>query len=179
MPTGQAARARRLHGPNHASVARGLRSLADAALARGRVDDAVRLTYEALPVYATVWGETHSTYAGVLGSLGELMARRGQLDSAEALHRRAAAIRAAALGPESALVAVTEIPLADLLVRRGRYAAAESAYVHALSLIRRTTTDDHIDARRVHAGLATLYTAWGRPADAERHRRLAAPAPSR
>ena len=172
-------RARRLHGPNHPSVARGLRSLADAALARGRVDDAVRLTYESLPVYAAAWGEAHSTYAGALGSLGELLARRGQLDSAEALHRRAVAIRAAALGAEVALVGVTEIPLADLLARRGRYAAAESVYVHALGLIRRTTTDDHIDARRVHAGLATLYAAWGRPADAERHRRLVAPAPSK
>ena len=168
-------RARQLHGPYHGSVARALRSLADAAARRGRLDEAERLTRESLPVYAAVWGEAHSNYAGVLGSLGELLAWRGQLDSAEALHRRAIAIRAAALGPEAAIIGVTEIALADVLARQGRRAAAESVYVHALTLIRRTTTDDHIDARRVHAGLASLYAAWGRPADAERHRRLASP----
>jgi eukaryotic-like serine/threonine-protein kinase len=172
-------RTRRLHGERHASVASGLRALADAELAAGRLDEAERLTRDALPVYAAAWGETHSTYAGALGSFAELLARRGALDSAEALHRRAIAIRTAALGPDVALIGVTEIALADVLARQGRRSAAESVYVHALSLIRRQTTDQHPDARRVHAGLAALYESWGRPREAERHRQLATPAPSR
>jgi serine/threonine-protein kinase len=165
--------ARRIHGPWHESVARGLSALAGAAASAGRLDEAERLTRDALPIYAAAWGEAHSTYAGALGSLGELLARRGQLDSAEVLHRRAIAIRTAALGPDVALIGVTEIALADVLARQGRRAAAESVYVHALTLIRRHTTDEHPDARRVHAGLAALYASWGREREAEHHRRLA------
>ena len=168
-------RARRLHGPRHASVASGLGALAAAEAARGRLAEAERLTRESVPVYAAAWGETHSTYAGALGSLGTVLAQRGALDSAEALHRRAVAIRKAALGPDLAIIGVTELALADVLARQGRRAAAESVYVHALTLIRRETSDQHPDVRLAHAGLAALYESWGRPRDAERHRQLAAP----
>ena len=171
------ATARRLHGPRHAAVAYGLGALATAVAERGRLREAERLAAEAVLVYAAVWGERHSTYAGALGNRALLLSRLGEHDAAERLHRQAIAIRAAVFGPESRMVGVSETGLADALARRGRLPQAESVYVHALGIIRRYTTDAHVDARRVHAGLATVYAATGRRRDAAAHAALAAPPP--
>jgi hypothetical protein len=39
----------------------------------------------------------------------------------------------------------------------------------------RYTTPQHRDVRRVHAGMALLYDAWGRPEEAAIHHRIAGP----
>ena len=42
-------------------------------------------------------------------------------------------------------------------------------------MLRRHTGERHRDIRRIHTGLARLYTAWGRPDQAAAHRRVARP----
>jgi hypothetical protein len=48
-------------------------------------------------------------------------------------------------------------------------------YRSALAVMRRSTTDTHIDVRRAYAGLATRFEAWGKADSAAVYRRLAEP----
>ena len=104
-----------------------------------------------------------------------MIALRGALDSAETLYRRAIDIRIEAHGSDQTITALTRGGLAGVLTRQRRFAEADSLYRDALAVIRRHTTDTHIDARRIYAGLAALYLAWGKPDSAAVFRRLAEP----
>jgi len=55
---------------------------------------------------------------------------------------------------------------------------ADSIFQWALTILQRETSAVHPDVRRAHREMAAFYTAWGRPAEAERQRRLAAVAES-
>jgi eukaryotic-like serine/threonine-protein kinase len=101
---------------------------------------------------------------------------RGALDSAETLRRHALSIRLASSGPEHTVTALTAVELADVLTRQRRFVEADSIYRSSLALLRRHTTDDHVDIRRTYASLATLYDAWGKRDSAAIYRRLAQPA---
>jgi serine/threonine-protein kinase len=68
--------------------------------------------------------------------------------------------------------------LAGVLTQQRRFAEADSIYRSVLAVLRRHTTDTHVDVRRTFAGLATLYQAWGKPDSAAIFRRLAEPARS-
>jgi serine/threonine-protein kinase len=117
-------------------------------------------------------------YAGTLGYLADYATLRGALDSAEALYRRAIAIRAKSLGPQQALTALTEAGLAGVLTKQRRFAEADSLYRSTLAVLRRQTTDTHLDVRLTYSGMATLYDAWGKPDSAAIFRRLSEPASS-
>ena len=107
-----------------------------------------------------------------------MLALRGALDSAEALRRRALAMRVAFPGPEHTITALMAVELADVLVRQRRFAEADSIYRSSLAVLRRHTTETHVDVRRTYRSLATLYDAWGKPDSAAAFRRLAEPAQS-
>ena len=74
---------------------------------------------------------------------------------------------------QDALGALGEVALARVLIRQRRYAEADSLYRHALDVLRRLTTDDHPEVRRIAGLMADLYVEWEKPAEAERYRRLA------
>ena len=67
------------------------------------------------------------------------------------------------------------VELADVLVRQRRFAEADSIYRSSLAVLRRYTTDTHVDVRRAYGGLATLYDARGKSDSAAIYRRLAEP----
>jgi serine/threonine-protein kinase len=121
-----------------------------------------------------MYGTSHPAYGGVIGHLAEVIAQRGALDSAETLYRRAVAIQARTFGPEGGMTRATRAGLAGVLVRRRRFAEAESGYRTALAALHSYANDSHRSVRRVYAGLAALYEAWGKPDSAAVYRRLAA-----
>jgi serine/threonine-protein kinase len=169
---------RRVFGPAHEAVAATTLQLAVALKHGGYSAEGERLAREASASLASSLGTSHSMYAGSLGYIADYAALRGALDSAEMLYRRAVAIRAASLGPQQALTALTEAGLAGVLTKRGRFAEADSIYRNTLSVLRRQTTDTHLDVRNTYAGLATLYDAWGKRDSAAVYRRLAEPTSS-
>ena len=67
------------------------------------------------------------------------------------------------------------VELADVLVRQRRFAEADSIYRSSLAVLRRRTTETHVDVRRTYRSLATLYDAWGKRDSAATFRRLAEP----
>jgi eukaryotic-like serine/threonine-protein kinase len=169
---------RRTWGPSHVAVAGSMASLAKLLTADGYSAEAEQLARDAIAIVAASLGTHHSDYAGSLGNLADVIALRGALDSAETLRRRALAIRVASAGPEHTITALTAVELADVLTRQRRFAEADSTYRSSLALLRRYTTESHVDVRRTYRSLAVLYDAWGKPDSAAVFRRLAQPAQS-
>jgi len=165
----------RVWGPSHNVAASTMSELALVLMRDGYSSEAEQLLTGSAAILATSLGRKHSAYAGTLGHLADALALRGALDSAETLYRRAIDIRMEAHGSDQTITALTRGGLAGVLTRQGRFAEADSLYRNALAVIRRHTTDTHIDARRIYAGLAALYQAWGKPDSAAVFRRLAEP----
>ena len=164
----------RVWGPSHNVAATTMDELAQVLMRDGYYSsEAERLLTSSAAILATALGTKHSAYAGTLGHLADAIALRGALDSAEALYRRAIDIRMEANGPDQTITALTWGGLAGVLTQQRRYAEADSLYRAALVVIRRHTTDTHIDVRRTYAGLASMYQAWGKPDSAAFYRRLA------
>jgi len=166
---------RRIWGPSHTAVAGTMASLARLLTRDGYTPEAEQLTREALAIVVASLGTHHDAYAGALGNLADVLALRGALDSAETLRRRALAMRVAVPGPEHTITALMAVELADVLVRQRRFAEADSIYRSSLAVLRRHTTETHLDVRRAYASLARLYDAWGKPDSAAIFRRLASP----
>jgi serine/threonine-protein kinase len=164
---------RRIWGPSHNVVATTATLLARVLLRGGYSAEAERLLNEAASIQATSLGTKHSVYAGTLGYLADALMLRGALDSAETLARKAVDIRVEVFGPDQTITALTWGGLAGVLTRAGRFAEADSIYRLALGVLRRHTTETHVDVRRTYAGLATLYAAWEKPDSAAIFRRLA------
>jgi serine/threonine-protein kinase len=163
----------RVWGPSHAVPASTMTELAQVLMRDGYSSEAEQLLTSSAAILATSLGTKHSAYAGTLGHLADVIALRGALDSAETLYRRAIDIRMAVHGSDQTITALTWAGLADVLTRRRRFAEADSLYRAALAVIRRHTTDTHVDARRAFSGLASMYDAWGKPDSAAAYRRLA------
>jgi len=166
---------RRTWGASHTAVAGSMASLAKLLTVDGYSAEAEQLTRDAVAIVAASLGTHHSDYAGSLGNLADVIALRGALDSAEALRRRAVAIRVASAGPEHTITALSAVELADVLTRQRRFAEADSIYRSSLALLRRYTTESHVDVRRTYRSMAVLYDAWGKPDSAALFRRLAQP----
>jgi len=60
-----------------------------------------------------------------------------------------------------------------VLGRQRRYAEADTLYRHALSTLRRLTSDGNFQVRRIAGQMAEFYDAWGKPQESARYRRLA------
>jgi len=163
----------RVWGPSHTVVA-STKTLLARVLMRGRYSsEAERLINEAAAIEAASLGTKHSRYASTLGYLADVIALRGALDSAETLYRRAIDIRTESFGADQTITALTWGGLAGVLTQQRRFVEADSIYRSALAVLRRHTTDSHIDVRRTYAGLASLYDAWGKRDSAVVYRRLA------
>ena len=164
---------RRTWGASHTAVAATMAALARVLTRDGYSPEAEQLMRDALAIIASSLGTSHASYAGGLGNFADVLALRGALDSAETLRRQALAIRVAAIGPEQTATALMAVELADVLVRQRRFAEADSIYRSSLAVLRRRTTDTHVDVRRTYRSLATLYEAWGKRDSAAVFRRLA------
>lgn len=160
-------------GPRHPFVASAMKALAMVHTRARRHAEAERLMTDVLPIMAEAYGPSHSAYAGALQGLADQLEQRGALDSALALNRRAVEIRAAALGAESYLTALTAVGLARLHSRQGRFEEADSIFRWAVTVLERETSAVHPDVRHARQEMAAFYAAWGRPAEAEKQRRLA------
>ena len=163
----------RVWGPSHTVSGQTMTELAQVLIRDGYSSEAERLLTSSAAILETSLGTKHSAYAGTLGHLGDAIALRGALDSAETLYRRAIDIRMAAYGPDQTITALTWGGLASVLTQQRRFTEADSLYRAALAVIRRHTTDTHVDVRRTYAGLAAMYQAWGKPDSAAVYRRLA------
>ena len=164
----------RTFGPDHPSTASQRGLVARVVALVGRFAEAESLSRSALDTYERIYGRGSNAYIGGVTTLGRNLAAAGRLAEADSLMRLAIAIRRTDLQEtDTPLMCIGLAGLAGVATARGAYAEADSLYQEALRILRLHTAEEHRDIRRVHAGLARLYDASGRPALAESHRRLA------
>ena len=101
----------------------------------GRLEDAERVTREALQVLDLLPGDYALPRISVRTTLAKLAGLRGDLAGAEQLYRRNLDERRELLGPDDARLAVDWNNLAASALRRDRYADAERAYAEASRVI--------------------------------------------
>jgi tetratricopeptide (TPR) repeat protein len=159
----------RLHGPNYPGIGPVLSSYSVSLRLAGRMDEAERISNEALTRTREGWGPTHTVYAGVLSEHAWLQIAKGNPRSAETLLREAVRIRRDASG-NTPIVGLTLAQLALAMGERGDFAAADSLTAEALRILRSAYPEYHGDIRGVHLQAAEYYEKWGIPEKAAAHR---------
>jgi serine/threonine-protein kinase len=166
----------RLLSPDHPSVTFQVVLRINSLNRMGRYREAEPLARQVIAIYLRTRGIASSEYTGALGSLAQSLAGQGRLGEADSLCRLGLDIRRRLIGEnESPLYALALAGWARILTLEKQYPKADSAFQQSLDILLRYTTPQHRDVRRVHAGMALLYDAWGRPEEAAIHHRIAGP----
>ena len=160
-------RADRVISPAHPLTSSVVYALARAREGNGQLRDAERLLRRSVALDEAALGEDHPFLAQTLQALAEVLRKRGTLREAERAARRALTIQEAALAPDHPNAISTRGTLGYILLDDGRYSEAERFLLRAFEDAR---TTDSAGADQAQERLASLYEAWGRPADAERYR---------
>jgi serine/threonine protein kinase len=167
---------RRRHvGTDHPATAESAINLGATLVDAGKLDEALTLIQEGTDIYRATLGERHPAYANSLVVLSRMLVRTGDLAAADSAILIALAIRADRYGRETHpyIGALRQRSLVQ--IRMQRFETAEALLQEGLALAERGGADG---ARtQLHEAFAELYTAWGRPQDAARHRTLAEAGP--
>jgi eukaryotic-like serine/threonine-protein kinase len=161
-------------GPEHPATAEAALLLGQLVGQRGRLPEGERLMRDAADTYRRTLGDRHPTYAQALVDLSDVLVHAGRHAAADSAIATAVAIRLERYGPQSHGYTDGLRRRARIQTVLGQFAAAETMLRQSLDqTIARSGSADSGPARAVHRDLAELYTAWGRPAEAARHRELA------
>jgi serine/threonine-protein kinase len=166
---------RTAYGPDHPNAIGALGRLGMVLAQAGRHAEAEPLLRQELALWQRTLGPRHGALAPRIGRLADVLIERGRYAEADSILREAVAIADEAAGRESGMRGLMLINVGRLRTRQGDFASADSAYQRALAIFRRDRAETHVDIRRVHAGLAELHAARGRPEEAARHRALSQP----
>jgi tetratricopeptide (TPR) repeat protein len=167
---------RRLLSPDHTSVTYQVVLRISALNRMGRYSESEPLARQVIATYKRTTGIASSEYTGALGWLAQTLTGQGRLREADSLARLGIEIRRRIIGEDaSPLYALSLAGWAGILTAERAYPKADSLYQQALDIMLRYTSEQHRDVRRIHAGLARLYDAWGRPDQAATHHRIAGP----
>ncbi len=165
-------------GPESAPVGRTWLSLG-AAYAQAKRDREADDAYtKGLAILRATLGERHPDLAPPLRELAEVRVRENRLGDAEKSARESLGIRLERFGASSPGTLASQLTLADVLrarkVRR-LYTEAETLLLAVRAAASGRSANDGI-AQRASQSLASLYDAWGRPADAAKLRATLRPA---
>jgi len=127
---------------------------------------ATPLLERGLDIREQILGSKHPLITSSLDNLAEALIQQRRLDQAETLYRRSLSILETKSDPS--LLAMTRCKLADLYFRKLRKLPhAEELYLQALLAWRRAPEHDHPQIGLTLTGLAEVYLAQGRYAEAE------------
>jgi tetratricopeptide (TPR) repeat protein len=130
-----------------------------------RFDEAERCIRPALQANIDSNGEQHSiSWLGQM-TLAMLYREQGRYDEADKQLEGPAAF--VAVADKSVHVANAVDQLATLRQQQGRYAEAEALHLRVLSARRNLLVEDHPHILGTIRGLIALYTAWGKPQQAQ------------
>jgi serine/threonine protein kinase len=175
---------RRALGDGHPLVAVTLNSLARVVREQGRDDEAARALEAALEIARPALGADHQLIAIYTLNLASLQLARGEAEAAEPLIRDALRIRHLApqavpnrrrIRPEDDWsIGAAKSLLGTALIALKRYEEAEAALLEARRDVEAAVPPSPRDVHDTTTRLIGLYTAWGKPAEAERYRALVA-----
>lgn len=162
-------------GPDHPTAAADLGALANVLAQEQRYEEALDLMEDALAKWRAAVGDAHPAVAGSMAATARIHVALGNYAAAESLVVQAVEILRAAHGEEHTGVQMTIAQLGDIRRMQGEYAVADSLLKHALERVRGVQSEEHPNVQRLYRSLVELYTAWGKPEEAERYRALLKP----
>jgi serine/threonine protein kinase len=158
---------RRTQGLEHPDTLLAINNLALFLLDGGKPGEAVPLLRELLQARRKAMPEDELAVANTLSPLGWALTDTGHADEAEPLLREAVAIRRKKFPPGFWATASSESLLGASLTAQGRYAEAEPLLRQSVAVLLSAL---HVPPERVRQALGrieTLYSAWGKPEEAE------------
>lgn len=158
----------RLHGAEHAEVARSLHNAGNLFAERGEHAAAQQVLERALRIRERVPGADDIAVAAVLADLALEVSANGNYERARTLHERALAIRETRLGSGDLAVAVTLNNLGALLKDMGRYAEAEPILRRSLAIREKALGSEHLLVASTLNNLGFLEIERGRYEEARR-----------
>ena len=161
---------REVLGDDSPEVARTLTNMGTVYRKAGDLEKAESSLREAVSRMERAYGPDHTDVASTHRSLGFVLRDRGKLADAEAELRTALAIAERAFPAGSPGLAGYQDSLGKVLVMRTSYREAEPLLVAAYDADLEAYGADGGRTAAAAAALVELYTAWGRPDQAERYR---------
>jgi serine/threonine-protein kinase len=160
---------RELLGDEHPQVANAIHNLGALYKDLGRDAEAIANYTTALEMRRRLLGSTHLDVALSLSSMGLLHHERGHYAEALPLFREALPLWRRGLGERHGISLRTQGFIGDCLAHLDRFEEAERELLKALEGMLEFVGDSHSETRRVKRFLEAMYTAWGKPAEAERY----------
>ena len=161
---------RKVFGEEHPDVATSLNNLATVLREKGELEASEELFRRSLEMTRKLLGPDHPELAVPLANLARVMAAQGDHTAAEPLFAEALAIFAGVYPPDHWQPAQVRVYYGASLKARGRYREAEGQMLAGHAALEKSLGGEHERTRAAAAGLAELYGAWGRPAEAARFR---------
>ena len=162
----------KFYGEEHPDVATTLNNLATVLDAQGKYTEAERTYREGLAIKIKLLGEEHAEVAAMVNNLAEALHRQGKYAEAESLFSEALAMRRKLLGEEHPELAYTLRDFAALRIDQEAYAEADTMLQRSFDIFEQTFGLDHPNTQKVIKALLDLYTAWGKPEQAEHYRAM-------
>lgn len=163
METARALREKHLP-PGHTLILQTMNNIASLSISTGDYARAEELLLRVIPAESKALGATHPRHAGTLANLGRVYLETGRYELAESVYRNALAIRAEKLPPDSPALFATRLGLVSSLIGQKNFQEAEAILTEAAAAAEPLRPDQR-DA--LHDTGVSLYSAWGRPAEAE------------
>ncbi|HTL46973.1 MAG TPA: tetratricopeptide repeat protein [Verrucomicrobiae bacterium] len=154
-------------GESQTLVAKVLNNLAIVYEEQNRIDESLKMFWEAYAIRREAYGENHPSLAVLLNNMGGLYKKQGQFEKAESLYKQAEEIWVRTLGADHPYVARVRNNRALLYQQQGRLQEAEKLFREALDVARKSMGEDHPFGGQIVSNLVSLYQDSGRLQDAE------------
>jgi len=162
---------KRLFGEEHPSTLVTMNNLALTLKNLGRLDESETLMRKVMEAQARVLGPEHPDALAAVYNLGNLLYKAGKFSESEAVHRKALEARTRTLGAQHQASLASRQYVAILCWEQGKMVEAEALFKEVWALSKEALGEAHPNTLMVLNNLIALYEAWGKPEQAERHRK--------
>ncbi|HEY7161996.1 MAG TPA: serine/threonine-protein kinase, partial [Acidobacteriota bacterium] len=156
-------------GENHPSTATSMANLANLMIDEGNYDEAEKLLSDAELIFKKTLPAKHHSHGGVFFALGRLEMGRKNFKQAEQFLRQALTNYLGNFEADNLRVANLKRFLGDCLRQEGEFKEAEAVLLESNRIYELKHKANHPDAIDARQSLAALYTAWGKPTEAQRY----------
>ena len=155
-----------LLGEEHPELAAMRENLGNVYFRQGQLDKTATNLEVVLAMRRKALGDDSEPVARTLANIGTVYKRAGNDEAAVKNYREAVERLSAKLGPEHPDVGTILLGMGDSLRKLEKYSEAEAALKRSLDIHVKALGEGNAATQRMIKVLATLYTAWKKPAEA-------------